>query len=41
MNEEGFARLVADIPSEIVTREPYEFADFDEVTVDELRRRAT
>jgi hypothetical protein len=40
MDEEGFARLVVDIPSEIVNREPYEFAEFDGVTVEELRRRA-
>ena len=40
LDEEGFARLVANIPSEIVEREPYDFADFDGVSVEELRRRS-
>jgi hypothetical protein len=40
LDEDGFARLVANIPPDIVDREPFEFADFGGVTVDELRRRA-
>ncbi len=40
LDEAGFARLVANIPPEIVDREPYEFADFDGVSVDELKERA-
>ncbi|MBT8397890.1 MAG: glycosyltransferase [Gemmatimonadetes bacterium] len=40
LDESGFARLVENIPSEIVDREPYEFAGFEGVSVDELRRRA-
>jgi len=39
LDEEGFDRLVANIPSEIVDREPFEFADFDGVTAEDLRRR--
>jgi len=40
LDEGGFSRLVANIPSAIVQREPYEFADFDGVSVEELRRRS-
>ncbi len=39
LDEEAFGRLVANIPPAIVDREPYEFADFDEVTVEDLRER--
>jgi len=37
LDEEGFNRLVSNIPEAIVGREPFEFADFDGVTVDDLR----
>jgi hypothetical protein len=39
LDEEAFARLVANIPSEIVDREPYEFADFEGISVEDLRGR--
>ncbi len=37
LDEEGFNRLVSNIPEAIVGREPFEFADFDGVSVDDLR----
>jgi hypothetical protein len=37
LDEAGFARLISRIPSTIAEREPYELADFDGVTVDDLR----
>jgi len=40
LDEDAFARLVANIPHAIVDREPYQFGDFDGVTVEELRRRS-
>jgi hypothetical protein len=39
LDEGNFAQLVANIPPEIVDREPYELVDFDGVTVEDLGRR--
>ena len=39
LDDESFDRLVSRIPSAIVDREPFEFADFDGVTPEDLRRR--
>lgn len=39
LDDESFDRLVSNIPSAIVDREPFEFADFDRVSAEDLRRR--
>lgn len=40
LSDEAFDRLVANIPPEIVEKEPFEFGDFDGVAVEDLMRAA-
>lgn len=39
LDEEGFDRLVADIPSALLEKEPHQLGDFDGVSADDLRGR--